>query len=137
MDRMAGLPVARRPPTTSEWPEMYLVELATTRSAPRRSGCCRYGLANVLSMTRKTPWRLAAAAMRRIGTSDKHGLVGVSAQMSCERERGVSERIRGGQEREQRGRTLVSGRIACSTRSTMAWSWSSSLSTSPPSPLVL
>ena len=55
----------------------------TTTSAPRASGCCRYGVAKVLSTTRRAPrpWASAATA----GDVDDRracGLDGVSTQTS-------------------------------------------------------
>ena len=43
------------PPTTSEWPPQYFVVECTTTSAPRVSGCWRYGDAKVLSTTSSAP----------------------------------------------------------------------------------
>ena len=61
---------------------MYLVVECTTMSAPRSSGRCRYGDANVLSTTSSAPDSCAISASARISTMDSSGLVGVSAQMS-------------------------------------------------------
>ena len=47
----ASSEVISAPPTTSEWPPMYLVVECSTTSAPSASGDCRYGEANVLSTT--------------------------------------------------------------------------------------
>ena len=44
---------------------MYLVVECTTTSAPRASGCCRYGLAKVLSTTSRAPAPCAISATRR------------------------------------------------------------------------
>ena len=43
------------PAVTSLWPLRYFVTLCITRSTPNASGCWRYGVANVLSMTDVTP----------------------------------------------------------------------------------
>ena len=61
---------ATNPPTTSEWPPRYFVVECTTTSAPSSSGCCRYGVANVLSTTTRAPRScasVATAAMSTIG----------------------------------------------------------------------
>ena len=52
------------PPTTSEWPPKYLVVEWTTTSAPRVSGCWRYGDAKVLSTTSSAPASWATRGQR-------------------------------------------------------------------------
>ncbi len=48
------------PPTTSEWPLMYLVVECNTTVAPeRQQGRCKTGEAKVLSTTTRTPRRAA------------------------------------------------------------------------------
>ena len=61
---------------------MYFVVECTTASAPRASGCCRYGEAKVLSTTSSAPasWLISASAARSAMPSS--GLVGVSTQTS-------------------------------------------------------
>ena len=49
-------------------------------SAPSASGCCRYGVANVLSTTASAPWACAARAIAAMSTMPRAGLVGVSSQ---------------------------------------------------------
>ena len=61
---------------------MYLVVLCTTTSAPSSSGRCRYGEANVLSVTSSAPCAWATSPSARMSMIDSSGLVGVSAQMS-------------------------------------------------------
>ncbi len=53
-----------RPAFTSEWPARYLVAEWMTISAPKSSGCCRYGVTNVLSTMDSAPYRCAMAEMR-------------------------------------------------------------------------
>ena len=62
--RSSGRSCATKPPITSEWPPRYFVVEWTTRSAPSSSGCCRYGVANVLSTTSSAPTACAASAAR-------------------------------------------------------------------------
>ncbi len=59
---------------------MYLVVECTTTSAPRASGCCRYGEAKVLSTTRVAPASCAACAIAPMSATASRGLVGVSSQ---------------------------------------------------------
>ena len=54
--------VAMSPPITSEWPPRYFVAEWSTRSAPRSSGCWRYGVAKVLSTTVIAPATAASRA---------------------------------------------------------------------------
>ena len=49
-------------------------------SAPSESGCCRYGVANVLSTTTSAPAAWAASAAARMSTMFSSGFVGVSSQ---------------------------------------------------------
>src|SRR5690606_19795653 len=70
------------PPTTSEWPPQYLVVEWTTTSAPSASGCCRYGVANVLSTTSSAPASRAIAPNAAMSAMFSSGLVGVSTQMT-------------------------------------------------------
>ncbi len=62
--RAPGRSCATKPPITSEWPPRYFVVEWTTRSAPSSSGCCRYGVAKVLSTTTSAPAACAASAAR-------------------------------------------------------------------------
>ncbi len=59
---------------------MYFVVECTTTSAPRASGCCRYGDANVLSTTSSAPDSRAISASALMSATDSSGLVGVSTQ---------------------------------------------------------
>ena len=59
---------------------MYLVVECTTMSAPSSSGCCRYGLANVLSTTSSPSTACAASAIARMSSTFSSGFVGVSIQ---------------------------------------------------------
>ena len=72
--------VARNPPTTSEWPPRYFVVECRTTSAPSESGCCRYGVAKVLSTTTRAPTACAASAAARMSTRFSSGFVGDSSQ---------------------------------------------------------
>ena len=56
--------VTTAPMTRSEWPEMNFETLCTTRSAPRSSGCCSTGVANVLSTTTRAPASWAVSGHR-------------------------------------------------------------------------
>ena len=85
------------PPTTSEWPPQYLVVEWITMSAPRVSGCWRYGDAKVLSTTSRAPASWATPASASMSAIPSNGLVGVSIHT-----------------------ILVSGRMAARTAST-AW----------------
>src|SRR5438552_9922274 len=58
---------------------MYLVALCTTASAPRCSGCCRYGVANVLSTQTIAPWLCATSLTASMSTKRSSGLVGDSS----------------------------------------------------------
>ena len=82
--------VIRAPATTSLWPPMYLVALWTTTSAPRCSGCCRYGVAKVLSTQTMAPRPCAISLTASMSTTRSRGLVGDSSQTI--RVFGVSER---------------------------------------------
>ena len=77
---IVGSFVATKPPITSEWPPRYLVVEWRTMSAPSESGCCRYGVANVLSTTTSAPAACAASAAARMSTMFSSGFVGVSSQ---------------------------------------------------------
>ena len=70
--------MATKPPTTSLWPPRYLVAECTTTSAPRASGCCRAGVAKVLSTTTSAPRSWASAPTASMSTMRSHGLLGVS-----------------------------------------------------------
>ena len=70
------------PPTTSECPPMYLVVECTTTSAPRASGCCRYGEAKVLSTTSRAPASWVIFAMASMSEMRIIGFDGVSTQTS-------------------------------------------------------
>ena len=59
---------------------MYFVVECTTMSAPSASGCCRYGLANVLSTTTSAPAACARSATAAMSTILSRGLDGVSSQ---------------------------------------------------------
>src|SRR6266704_3192961 len=61
---------------------MYLVALCTTASAPRCSGCCRYGVANVLSTHTIAPWLCATSLTASMSTTRSNGLVGDSSHTS-------------------------------------------------------
>ena len=50
------------PAITTPWPPMNLVAEWTTMSAPCSMGRHRYGVANVLSITRGMPWEWATSA---------------------------------------------------------------------------
>src|SRR5438876_780166 len=73
---------ATTPPTTSEWPPRYFVLECTTTSAPRPSGCCRYGVAKVLSTTTRAPRSCASLATAAMSTTVSSGFVGVSTHTS-------------------------------------------------------
>ena len=73
---------ATTPIKTSEWPHKYLVAEWKTMSQPMSSGCCRYGVAKVLSMPASAPAALALAASTAMSTSRKSGLDGVSSHTS-------------------------------------------------------
>ena len=68
------------PPTTSLCPPTYLVVECTTMSAPRVSGCWRYGEAKVLSTTSSAPASWATGASASMSPMASSGLVGVSTQ---------------------------------------------------------
>ena len=70
------------PPTTSLCPPTYLVVEWTTTSAPRVSGCWRYGEAKVLSTTSSAPASWATEARASMSPMVSIGLVGVSTQTS-------------------------------------------------------
>ena len=59
---------------------MYFVTLCTTTSAPRASGRCSAGEANVLSTTTRTPAAWASADTAAMSTIFSSGLEGVSIQ---------------------------------------------------------
>ena len=61
---------------------MYLVVECSTTSAPRASGCCRYGEANVLSTNSCAPAPWAISASAAMSAMPSSGLVGVSHQIS-------------------------------------------------------
>ena len=73
---------ATMPINTSECPQRYLVAEWNTMSQPISKGCCRCGVAKVLSIPTNAPaaWALAASAL--MSTSRKSGLDGVSSQTS-------------------------------------------------------
>ena len=71
-----------KPPIVSLWPPRYFVVECTTASAPSSSGCCRYGVAKVLSTTSSAPTACAAAAALRMSTMFSIGFDGVSTQTS-------------------------------------------------------
>ncbi len=79
---MASSFVATKPPITSEWPPRYFVVEWRTASAPRASGCWRYGVANVLSTTTCAPTACAASDAAAMSTMLSAGFVGVSSQTS-------------------------------------------------------
>ena len=70
--------VVTAPPTTSLWPPRYLVAECTTASAPRLIGCCRYGVAKVLSTTTRPPSSWTTAQTCSISMIVSSGFVGVS-----------------------------------------------------------
>ena len=57
---------------------MYFVVECTTTSAPSARGCCRYGVANVLSTTSSAPAARHIAAIAAMSLTPSNGLVGVS-----------------------------------------------------------
>ena len=70
---------ATNPPTTSECPPRYFVLECTDESAPSASGCCRYGVANVLSTTTRALARVRELRRPlRCRRSTAAGFVGVS-----------------------------------------------------------
>src|SRR2546421_12736325 len=79
----ASSDVATNPPTTSECPPRYLVDECTTASAPSSSGCCRYGVANVLSTTTRAPRLCASSLTASMSTMLSAGLVGVSTHTTA------------------------------------------------------
>ncbi len=74
--------VRTAPPITSECPPRYFVVECIDKSAPRASGCWRYGEAKVLSTATSTsePWAMSHSAS--ISTMRMSGFVGVSIHMS-------------------------------------------------------
>ena len=70
---------------------MYFVVECTTMSAPSSSGCCRYGLANVLSTTSRPPTSCVASAIARMSSTFRSGFVGVSIQTMSGRCVAISE----------------------------------------------
>src|SRR5215217_8969526 len=68
------------PPTTSEWPPMYLVVEWTTMSAPRASGFWKYGEAKVLSTATNGSRSCAISESSAMSERVSIGLVGVSIQ---------------------------------------------------------
>ena len=74
-------PRARRRPRRSARRTYFVVECTTT-SAPRVSGCWRYGEAKVLSTTSSAPASWATAASASMSPMLSSGLVGVSTQTS-------------------------------------------------------
>src|SRR6266851_7257649 len=61
---------------------MYLVALCTTASAPRCSGCCRYGVAKVLSTQTIAPRLCVTSLTASMSTTRSSGLVGDSSHTS-------------------------------------------------------
>ena len=61
---------------TSECPPRYFVVEWTTMSAPSSSGCCRYGVAKVLSTTTSAPTACAASAAAAMSITFRSGFVG-------------------------------------------------------------
>jgi hypothetical protein len=70
----------RAPPTTSLWPPRYLVALCITTSMPSFKGCCKTGVAKVLSQTAQAPAAWAMSATAAMSTSFNKGFDGVSIQ---------------------------------------------------------
>ena len=68
------------PPVTSECPPIYFVVLWTIKSAPRSSGVCRIGVANVLSTTSLAPASCVIRAIALMSRQRSSGLVGDSSQ---------------------------------------------------------
>ncbi len=66
------------PPTVSEWPPRNFVVECMTMSAPRASGCWRYGEQNVLSTTTIAPTRWASSERSGMSASRMVGFVGDS-----------------------------------------------------------
>ena len=85
---------------------MYFVTLCTTTSAPRDSGCCSAGEANVLSTTTRTPAAWASADTAAMSTIFSSGLEGVSIQTNRVRGRIAAARPRRGRS----GRTSSTSR---------------------------
>jgi hypothetical protein len=61
---------------------MYFVVECTTMSAPRAIGCCRTGVAKVLSTTVRIPARRAIALHAAMSVTFSSGFDGVSSQSS-------------------------------------------------------
>src|SRR5918999_5055296 len=78
----SGFDVTTAPPTTSEWPPMYLVVEWTTMSAPRDNGFWKYGEAKVLSTATIAPRSRAMAESSATSERVSIGLVGVYLQSS-------------------------------------------------------
>src|ERR1044071_9705528 len=70
------------PPITSQWPERYFVVECITRSTPSANGCCRNGVAQVLSQALMAPAALAISAIPFKSVTAIVGLDGVSVQTS-------------------------------------------------------
>ena len=81
--RSSASRVVTTPASTSEWPARYLVALCQARSAPRSSGRCRSGVANVLSQHRSAPPACASRAAAAMSVSVSSGLDGVSTIASA------------------------------------------------------
>ena len=67
--RRAASRVVTTPASTSECPARYFVALCQARSAPRSSGRCRSGVANVLSQHRSAPPACASLAAPAMSVS--------------------------------------------------------------------
>src|SRR5262245_6028262 len=66
------------PATDVECPLTNLVSEWTTKSAPRRKGCCRYGEHNVLSTTSGMPRASVSQEVRRMSATFRVGFSGDS-----------------------------------------------------------
>src|SRR5206468_292168 len=80
-------PAERAHLTSRECPPRYFVVEWSTRSAPSLVGCCRYGLANVLSTTASACALCAISASPAISSTLRSGFDGVSIQTSLVRAR--------------------------------------------------
>ena len=67
------------PIITSEWPHKYLVAEWKITSTPMVMGCCKYGVAKVLSKPTKAPCWCAKVQMASMSTKRSKGLLGDSS----------------------------------------------------------
>src|SRR5438093_9949658 len=115
---------------------MYLVALCTTASAPRCSGCCRYGVANVLSTQTIAPWLCATSLTASMSTKRSSGLVGDSSHtirvcgVIAFSTASTSEASTGLHAKPKRFNTLSKSRTVPPYTSSMYTTWSPGLSSS-------